>query len=334
MGHLEWEKEIAEFWKKNNIFEKSVNFKPKDKQFVFYDGPPFATGLPHYGHILSFSIKDLFPRYWTMKGYRCERRWGWDCHGLPIENIAEKELNIKEKKGIVELGIDKFNCFCKSKVLSYVSEWKKTVDRMGKWIEFDNSYKTMDKEYMESIWSIFKKLYYDGFIYEGKKILMYCPRCETPIAKAEIAMDNDYKDVTEDTAIAKFKLKDGSYLLAWTTTPWTLIGNVAVAVNSKLNYVEVNYNGEKVIIAKDRLDVLKKEYKILREFKGKELVGKEYAPLYNVSKDGKKAYLVIDGNDEVKSDEGTGMVHLAIYGEFDYEMIKKNNLSIIQHISD
>jgi len=193
----------------------------------------------------------------------------------------------------------------------------------------------MDKDYMESIWFIFKKLYDDGFIYEGKKILMYCPRCETPIAKAEIAMDNDYKDVTEDTAIAKFKLKDeNAFLLAWTTTPWTLIGNVAVAVNPKLKYVKIKSNNEFLILAKDRLELLKDKYEIVKEFKGSELVGKNYEPLYNVSNDGKKAYLVINGGDEVKNDEGTGMVHLAIYGEFDYEMIKKYDLSIIQHIND
>jgi isoleucyl-tRNA synthetase len=335
MSHLDWEKEISNFWKKSDIFKKSVDFRPKDNQFVFYDGPPFATGLPHYGHILGLTSKDLFPRYWTMKGYRCERKWGWDCHGLPIENIAEKELEIKKKNQIVEFGIDKFNNFCRNKVLFYASEWKKTVDRMGKWIEFDDSYKTMDTDYMESIWFIFKKLYDTGFIYEGKKILMYCPRCETPIAKAEIAMDNDYKDVTEETAIAKFKLIDeDSYLIAWTTTPWTLIGNVAIAINPKLTYARVKYNDEVLILAKDRLEVLKNNYEIINEFKGKELIGKYYAPLYNVSSDKKKSYLVIDGGDEVKSDEGTGMVHMAIYGEFDYEMIKKNDLSIIQHIND
>ncbi|MBW6451898.1 MAG: class I tRNA ligase family protein, partial [DPANN group archaeon] len=207
MSHNDVEKELLGFWKKKDIFMKSVDQRPKDKQFIFYDGPPFATGLPHYGHILGLTIKDLYPRFWTMKGYRVERRWGWDCHGLPIENIAEKELGIKNKKGIEELGVTKFNNFCRSKVFFFEKEWKTTVDRMGKWIEFDNSYKTLDNSYMETIWWIFKKLYDTDYIYKGKKVLMYCPRCETPIANAEISMDNSYKDVTEKSVIAKFALK-------------------------------------------------------------------------------------------------------------------------------
>ncbi len=333
MSHLEREKRISEFWEKNKIFEKSVEQRPVTKQYVFYDGPPFATGTPHYGHILGLTSKDVFPRYWTMKGFRCERRWGWDCHGLPIENIAEKALGIKRKKEIEEYGIKKFNAFCRSKVLSYVSEWKKTVIRLGKWIEFDNSYKTMDKTYMETIWWIFKKLYNEGYIYEGKKILMYCPRCETPIAKAEIAMDNSYKEVTEKSVIAKFKVKgEDKYILAWTTTPWTLIGNVALAVNSKMDYVEIENNGERLIVAKDRLDEIEGDYKVIKEFKGKELLGLEYEPLYKTAEG--KAYIVIDGGQEVSNEEGTGIVHMALYGEFDYEMIKKYKLAQVQHIDE
>src|SRR3989344_1533532 len=206
MGHKEREETISTFWEKNKIFEKSVEQRPKNKQYVFYDGPPFATGTPHYGHILGLTSKDVFPRFWTMKGFRVERRWGWDCHGLPIENIAEKELGIKEKKQIEEMGIEKFNEFCRSKVLSFAKEWKKTITRMGKWIEFDNAYKTMDPEYMETIWYLFKKLYEDKLIYEGKKVLLYCPRCETRLATSEIAMDNSYKDITEKTAIGKYDL--------------------------------------------------------------------------------------------------------------------------------
>ena len=208
MTHQQREEELIKFWEENKIFEKSVESRPKNKQYVFYDGPPFATGLPHCGNILGLTSKDVFPRFWTMKGFRVERRWGWDCHGLPIENIAEKELDIKEKKQIEEMGVDKFNEFCRSKVLSFAKEWKKTIRRMGKWIEFDNAYKTMDNDYMETVWYIFKKLYDEKYIYEGKKILLYCPRCETPLAASEIVMDNSYKNVTEKSAIAKFKLKD------------------------------------------------------------------------------------------------------------------------------
>lgn len=333
MNTVELEENINKFWEKNKIFEKSVSSKSKSNQYVFYDGPPFATGLPHYGHILGLTSKDLFPRYHTMKGQRCERKWGWDCHGLPIENIAEKELKIRKKTEIVDFGVKKFNNFCRNKVLTYADEWKKTVRRMGKWIEFDNSYKTMDQSYMESIWNIFKTLYDDNLIYKSKKVLMFCPRCETPIAKAEIAMDNDYKDVTEITATAKFKLiNDDSYLLAWTTTPWTLIGNVAIAVNPKLKYVKIKVNGEKLILVKKRLEIIKDNYEILEEFKGSKLIGKKYVPLYNVAKG--KAYLVVDGGDEVTSEEGTGMVHMALYGEFDYSIIKKNKLAIVQHINN
>lgn len=327
------EAEITKFWEKNRIFEKSVSQRPESKQYIFYDGPPFATGLPHYGHILGLTSKDLFPRFWTMKGFRVERRWGWDCHGLPIENIAEKELGIKEKKGIEEHGVAKFNEFCRSKVLFFADEWKKTVVRMGKWIEFDNSYKTMDNTYMESVWYVFKKLYDAGYIYEGKKVLLYCPRCQTPLANAEIAMDNSYKDVTEKSAVAKFKLKKekDTFLLAWTTTPWTLIGNVALAINPELVYLKIKVGKENLILAKSRLQEVKEKYSVVEEFPGKKLLDMEYEPLYHVPSD-KKGHYVINGGSEVLAEEGTGIVHMALYGEFDYMMVRKYDLPIIQHI--
>ena len=333
MAQNDREDKIIKFWEDNHIFEKSVNQRPKTKQYVFYDGPPFATGTPHYGHMLGLTSKDLFPRYWTMKGYRCERRWGWDCHGLPIESIAEKELGIKDKKGIIEMGVDKFNEFCRSKVLFFVNEWGKVVRRLGKWIEFDNSYKTMDNNYMESVWFILKKLYDNGYVYEGKKILMYCPHCETPLAKAEIEMDKGcYKDITEKTAVAKFKLiGEDAYVLAWTTTPWTLIGNVALAVNSKLDYVKIKIGTDNYIIAKGRLSEIKEQYSLLKQFKGSNLVGKKYEPLYKLT-NSDNAYVIIDGGDKVLADEGTGIVHLALYGEFDFEMIKKHSIPEIQHV--
>ncbi|MCX8205847.1 MAG: isoleucine--tRNA ligase [Candidatus Micrarchaeota archaeon] len=335
MNHTEMEKGIITFWEMNRIFEKSVEQRPAERQYVFYDGPPFATGLPHYGHILGLTSKDLFPRYWTMKGYRVERRWGWDCHGLPIENIAEKELGIKEKKEIEEMGVAKFNEFCRSKVLFFANEWKKTVVRMGKWIEFDNAYKTMDDTYMETIWHIFKKLYDEGHIYEGKKILMYCPRCETPLSNAEIAMDNSYKDVTEKAITVKFRLKGepNTYILAWTTTPWTLVGNVALAINPKIAYVEVEAHGEKLILAKARLEAVGLEGAVVGEFSGESLLGKEYEPLYETAAaQGKKGHYVIDGGEEVTTEEGTGVVHMALYGDFDHRMIVKYKLPVVQHV--
>ncbi|MCK4370163.1 MAG: isoleucine--tRNA ligase, partial [Candidatus Lokiarchaeota archaeon] len=255
----------------------------------------------------------------------------------PIESVCEQALNLKQKNEIYEMGIGEFNEFCRSKVLWYANEWKKTVDRMGKWIEFDNSYKTMDNTYMETVWYIFKKIYTEGFIYKGKKVLFYCPRCETPLSNFEISMDNSYKDVTEQSITAKFELKEEprTFLLAWTTTPWTLIGNVALAVNSKQPYVKIKVDGEYLILIKNKIDTIKEEYEIIKEFKGKELLNKEYEPLYQIStKSDKKGHLVIDGGDEVLSDEGTGIIHIAIYGEFDYEMIKKHDLPIIQHIDE
>src|SRR5271157_247079 len=336
MSHLERESRILEFWEKNKIFEKSIDQRPQDNQFIFYDGPPFATGLPHYGNILGFISKDLFPRYWTMKGYRCERRWGWDCHGLPIENIAEKELKIKEKQEILKLGIDKFNAFCRSRVLWYAHEWKEFVQRMGKWIEFDDAYKTMDITYMETVWHIFKTFHEKNLIYQGKRILLYCPRCETPLSKFEITMDNSYKEVSEKTIVAKFKIlgaENRTFILAWTTTPWTLIGNVALAVNSKLDYVKVNADDECLILTKNALNTLNTPFEIVEEFKGNKLLGLKYEPLYEIE-EVKNGYFIIDGEEGVTAEEGTGVVHLAAYGEFDMDMIQKHDLTFVQHISE
>lgn len=337
MSYNEKEIELIQFWNSHQIFEKSIEQRPENNPYVFYDGPPFATGLPHYGHILSLVTKDVFPRYWTMKGYHCERRWGWDCHGLPIESICEKSLNIRKKNEIFEMGVSNFNDFCRSKVFWYTSEWKKTVERMGKWIEFDNSYKTMDNSYMETVWNIFKKFYKKGFVYKGKKVLYYCPRCETPLSNFEISMDNSYKDVTEQSITAKFKLNEEpkTFLLAWTTTPWTLIGNVALAINSEETYIKIKVENEFLILIKNKLEMISDKYEIFEEFKGKELLNKAYEPLYQFSTDSnKKGHIVIDGGDEVLSDEGTGIIHLAIYGESDYEMIKKYNLPTFQHINE
>ena len=337
MSYNEKELELIQFWKDNHIFEKSIEQRSESNPYVFYDGPPFATGLPHYGHILSFVTKDVFPRYWTMKGFRSERRWGWDCHGLPIESICERALDIRQKNEIFEMGLKEFNEFCRSKVLWYTNEWKETVERMGKWIEFDTSYKTMDNTYMETVWYIFKKIYTEGHVYRGKKVLYYCPRCETPLSNFEISMDNSYKDVTEQSVISKFRLKEepSTFLLAWTTTPWTLIGNVTLAVNSNALYVKVKVGEEFFIIIKDQLNIIKERYDLIEEIIGSRLLNKKYEPLYRVSTDtDEKGYYVTDGGDEVLSDEGTGIIHVALYGDFDYEMIKKYNLPQIQHVDE
>ncbi|MEK7644436.1 MAG: isoleucine--tRNA ligase [Patescibacteria group bacterium] len=336
------EQEILKYWEENRIFEKSVNERPDNRPYVFYDGPPFATGLPHYGHILSSVIKDVVPRYWTMRGYKVRRRWGWDCHGLPIESLIEKELKISGKKQIEEMGVDKFNEACRSKVLLYTKEWKKMVDREGRWVEFDNAYKTMDSGYMESVWWAVKTIWDKGLIYEGRKVLMYCPRCETPVSKAEIAMDNSYKDITEETATVKFKVKnpeshnlpENTCILAWTTTPWTLPGNVALAVGSDIDYVVAKVAEEFLILARERVEVVLKgqEFEVIKELKGSELVGLEYEPLFAieaVKNSGKKAWYVVAA-DFVTTEEGTGVVHTAVvYGEDDYNLGLKIDLPMV-----
>ena len=272
-----------------------------------------------------------------MQGKRVDRSWGWDCHGLPIENIAEKSLEIKNKNGIKELGIDKFNDHCRSTVMTYADEWETVVARFGRWVDFSQVYKTMDNNYIESIWWAFKQMHEKEYVYEDRKVLMFCPRCETPLSNAETAMDNSYKDVTETTATAKFKLKneENTYILAWTTTPWTLIGNVTLAVNKDLEYVKFkDANGAMVIAAKAFAEKEGNNFEVLETLKGADLIDLEYEPLYVVPTDGKKGYYVIDGGEEVSAEDGTGVVHMALYGEFDYAMIKKYDLPQVQHINE
>ena len=345
------EENIIKFWKKDKTFEKSLKKTEHCKPYIFYDGPPFATGLPHYGHILGSVTKDVYGRFWTMKNRYVRRVWGWDCHGLPIENIAEKGLGINSKDEIEKMGIKKFNDYCRSKVLEYADGWEKVIERIGRWADMKNSYKTMDNEYIESVWWAFKKLWEKGYIYEGEKILMYCPRCATPLAKAEIAMDNSYKNIKEDSVVIKFKLKcedkskegktkdDKVYALAWTTTPWTLPSNLALTVNPKLIYVYIKDNSDKnvYLMAKEVVKNFykdKRNYEIIKEVKGKELEGKEYEPLFDYFKDTKNAFKIILG-DFVTAEDGTGIVHTApAFGEDDYEVCKKYNIPIVQPVDE
>lgn len=330
------EAKVTKFWKDNDIFEKSVEKNPKDKQYVFYDGPPFATGTPHYGHILGLTSKDVFPRYFTMKGFRVDRRWGWDCHGLPIESIGEKDLKLNGKDAIEEYGVDKFNEYCRSKVLSYADEWKKTVDMLGKWIEFDNSYKTMDNSYIESVWWAFKELHSKGLIYEGYKVLWFCPKSQTPISNFEIQMDNSYKEVNEPSVYVAFpvKGKNDEYLVAWTTTPWTLMANMALAINTDLDYVKVKKGSKKYILARDLVEEVFPERDGEEEVLPKDILGLEYERFYDlpVEDSSKKGWYVIEGGSEITATEGSGIVHMAPYGEFDYEMIKKHELPFLEHL--
>ncbi len=341
------EEEILGFWKREKIFEKSLAKASPSGEFVFYDGPPFATGLPHSGSLLSSVSKDVIPRYKTMRGYNVRRRWGWDTHGLPIENLVEKELGLKNKREILSVGIEKFNETARSMVLAYVHEWKRYIERVGRWVDFDNSYKTMDASFTESVWWALKKIHEKGRLYEGRKVLMYCPHCETPLAKAEIAMDNTYKDVTEEAVTVKFKVKEpekhglphGSYILAWTTTPWTLPGNVALAVGADIRY-DVRHRADGyAILAKDRVEALGLEHANLeKELSGAELVGIEYEPLYALDRakvaEGERgkfehAYRVYPAG-FVHTEEGTGVVHTAvIYGEDDYQLGMKEGLPMV-----
>lgn len=338
------EEEVLAYWKENTIFEKSLEQDAPEGEFVFYDGPPFATGLPHYGSLLSSVIKDTVGRYKTMRGYNVPRRWGWDCHGLPIEHMIEKKLGLKTKKDVEALGIDTFNEEAKKAVLTHVDDWKHYVERIGRWVDFDNSYKTMDNSYMESVWWALKKIHTDKRLYEGKKVLMYCPRCETPLSKAEIAMDNSYKDVTDEAVYVKFKVEneklkvkgtevDGPvYILAWTTTPWTLPANMALAVGENIEYVMIEKKDQgtgplvRFILAKELLSKVfeDSEFSIVNEYKGKDLVGLPYEPLYEVEKakfeKNNKSWTVLSA-DFVTTEDGTGVVHIApMYGEDDYNL--------------
>ena len=341
------EEDILAFWKKEHIFEKTLAKEARKGEYVFYDGPPFATGLPHHGSLLSSIIKDVIPRYKTMRGYRVARGggWGWDCHGLPIENLIEKRLGLKTKKDIEKVGVGVFNKAARESVLEFADEWKRYVERIGRFVDFDDSYKTMDNEYIESVWWGLKKLNERGYLYEGKKVLMYCPRCETPLAKAEIAMDHTYQDLTEEAVTAKFHLRSGqkfgahvtgdtAYVLAWTTTPWTLPGNVALAVGKGLSYTALQKKDtpDLYIVASERVSTLfpPETVEIVHgDIKGEDLIGLEYEPLYPAAVKGKK-YVVIAA-DFVTTEEGTGIVHIApAYGEDDFAAGQKEKLPVLQ----
>lgn len=334
------EEQVLEYWKKNKIFEKSITARPKEKTWTFLDGPPFITGLPHYGSLLSSIPKDVFPRFKTMQGYRVRRVWGWDCHGLPAENKVEEELGIKRKKDIEEkVGVKKFIDACKTYVSQVSSEWEWYVDHVGRWVDFKNAYKTMDLSYMETVMWVFKQMYEKKLIYKGLRVLLYCPHCATPISNFEVAMDADnYKALSDPATIYKYQLQDepDTYLLAWSTTPWNKIVTPALAVNPRLTYVKVRQGKQTYILAKATLKVLRKEpYEELSEFKGSELVGKRFVPHYDYYPidPGKKAFLVV-GGDFVTAEEGTGIVTLAAYGEEDLAAMQKNKIHIQMHLDE
>ncbi|MFA6463275.1 MAG: class I tRNA ligase family protein, partial [Candidatus Shapirobacteria bacterium] len=331
------EEEIISFWKENKIFEKSVDQRSDKNTYTFYDGPPFITGMPHHGHLLSSIAKDIIPRYQTMKGKKVKRVWGWDCHGLPAENKVEERLGLKSKKDIEQIGIRRYIDECYSYVQNVSQEWEWYIDHIGRWVDFKNAYKTMDLNYMETVMWVFSELYKKGLIYKGRRISLYCPRCSTPLSNFEIAMDNSYKEVEDPAISIKFKLKNkDAYILAWTTTPWTLPGNLALAVNKNEDYVEVLVNQEKIILAKARLETVlaNQKYEIIKEFKGQELIGLSYQPLYSFFTQTLPDYKIYHA-DFVSMTDGTGIVHIAPgFGEDDSALGKENNLSVIDHVDD
>jgi isoleucyl-tRNA synthetase len=348
------ETEILSFWKEKEIFKKSLEQTKDGEPYVFYDGPPFATGLPHVGHVLPSTVKDLIPRYQTMRGRYVTRRWGWDCHGLPIENLIEKELGLKSKKDILNLGIEKFNKAARESVLRYADQWRELVPRFGRWVDMDDDYRTMDASYTGSVWSGFAKLNEKGLVYEGFKVMYVCPRCETSLSNFEV--NQGYKDITDISVYVKFALQissseasaesdkevrnqDKVYLLAWTTTPWTLPGNMALAIGKEMEYVKVKVGEEYVILAKSRTEhVLKgQEYEIVEEIKVADLIGKSYEPVFDIYKNtellGKENAWKVYAADFVTDADGSGVVHIAPgFGDDDLKMAQTNAIPFVQHI--
>lgn len=334
------EEEILAFWEREGIFEKTLAKESPKGEYVFYDGPPFATGLPHHGHILQSAIKDMIPRYQTMRGYHVTRKWGWDCHGLPLENLVEKELDLKTKRDIEAYGIENFNEKARDMVLRYADGWENIVPRLGRWVDMQNAYRTMDATYTESVWWVFSELNRKGLVYEGFKSMHLCPRCGTTLSNFEVNLG--YKDIKDIAVTVKLELKDepGTFVLAWTTTPWTLPGNMAAAVHREYVYAKVKVGGEYIIVAKERLSHMlgEGEYEIVDTFKGDVLVGKEYIPPFEYYKDldieGKSNAWKIYHADYVTLEDGTGIVHLApAYGEEDMVLAKAEGIPVVHHVN-
>ena len=342
---LEYEKALIEFWKKNQTFEKSIEQRDIDNSYVFYDGPPFITGMPHHGTLLSSVTKDAVPRFWTMRGKRVERRWGWDCHGLPAENFVEKQLGITDRREIgTKWPLATYIEKAKASMVANSEAWESTIERIGRWVDFRGAYRTMDKNYMESVWWAFKTLYEKGLIFEGRKVLMYDTKFSTPVSKAEVTMDNDaYQEVTDPSVFVKFKVVSegelqGAYLLAWTTTPWTLPANLVLAVNEKLTYGLYQVGEEKIVtLVKTAAEVFEGEYELLKEFSGAELVGLEYQPLMeNFSREErqKDTYHVLTA-EYVSDEDGTGIVHIApAYGEADYDLALAHEVDFVDLLDE
>ncbi len=347
------DEELIKFWKEDKTFEKSIENRPADKKWNFLDGPPFVTGNPHYGSLLSSIPKDVFGRYWTMRGFRVRRVWGWDGHGLPIENKVENKLKIKRKKDIENIvGVKKFIEECYNYVNQVSADWEWYVDHVGRWVDFKNAYKTWDLPYMESVMWVFSEMYKKDYIYKGLRVSLFCPHCSTPISNFEVAMDADnYKDIKEPTAVFKYKIQvtsnkkqENTYFLAWSTTPWNKIVTPALAVNPKLNYALVSQGNEQYILAESTLKMLKDKYEVVEKFKGQDLIGWEFELHYDFYLKDKQSLQshkkvdekagVIVGDEFVTADEGTGIVTLAIYGAEDLMVMNRDKIQKVAHVDE
>lgn len=332
---VDLELQKLDFWRDQKIFQKSLAQRTDAKKVVFFDGPPFANGLPHYGHMMISALKDAVARFWTMKGFYVPRTAGWDCHGVPVENEIEKAHNIRGRADIEKIGVAQFNSDCRASVFKYKKEWEQTLERLGRWVDFEHGYATLDNNYMESIWAVFKQIWDKGMVYQGYKPMHISTALETPLSNFEASLN--YKDVTDYSVTAKFELLDdpGTFVLAWTTTPWTLPGNQALAIGRNLAYVKVEYEGQKLIVGKDRLeDVFKdKEYKVLEEVQAKDLIGRKYKPLFPYYAEMHPEFFQIFAADFVTVEGGTGVVHIAGgFGEDDYNLISDKGLPPIVHV--
>jgi len=331
-GYPRIEEKILEFWRENKIFEKSIENRDVSKSFTFYEGPPTANGKPGIHHVMARTLKDLVCRYKTLQGYRVERKAGWGTHGLPVEIEVEKKIGIKHKSEVAEFGVEKYNQACRDSVFTYLDLWEKMTTRMGYWIDLDSAYITLSNNYIESVWWALKTLFEKGLIYKDYKIVPQDPKSETVLSSHELALG--YRETKDPSVYVFFKLKDkDEYFLVWTTTPWTLISNVALALGPEVNYVKINLNGKKIILAKERLSIIDGEYEILEELKGKQFEGQEYEQLMEYVKPDKKAFFVTTA-EFVSTEDGSGIVHIApAFGQDDYDLSKKYNLPMLQPVT-
>ena len=340
---------INEYWKKNDIFKKSIQRRPKQRRYSFVDGPPFVSGMPHYGTLLVSIPKDIIPRYWTMKGYRVRRVWGWDCHGLPIEAKVNELYGIKDRNDVENgIGVEKYVQQCKAFVDQHISDWRWYIEKIGRWVDLDNAYKTMNPEFNESVIWAFKQIWEKGYVYKGKRVSLYSTDTSTPVSGFEVGMDDNYEDVEDLSIFVKFTLKTDKFndlteenpvrLVAWTTTPWTIPANFALVVNENFQYSLVKYEGEYLVVASDRLEYAfgEREYTLVKELEGKEFEGLEYEPAYNYfEKSSTSKDWHVYASDEVIADEGTGILHVAPgFGEVDFKMGKEWGLSDVVHIDE